>query len=283
MINIVFWNTDISSKYKPNVEKSKYINNVIIDLVMKYKCDIIVLAEYGLNLNSLCTELSIKGREFREGPIASDTRVKLLIDTRFLAELIRDSKYYFACTIKNYAGMEFLLSGVHLPSKLNANGVDRDIVVGDLMNDIRESEESVGHEKSIIVGDFNADPFEEVMIKADKLHAIPYANIVEQRERRIVYSRARQIFYNPMWNFMGDYCNTSACTYYCDVGGAINLYKNIFDQVIFSAHMIKYFLKETLQIMTKVGNMALVDDNGIPSRDLYSDHLPIMFSIREEL
>ena len=108
-----------------------------------------------------------------------------------------------------------------------------------------------------------------------------YADIVENKRERDVYGKNYQMFYNPMWNFFGD-LNTPHSTCYYDSGGAFNFYKHIFDQVIVSADMVKYFDKDNLKIVTETSSGVLADGKGIPNRKEYSDHLPIVFGIKED-
>ena len=65
-------------------------------------------------------------------------------------------------------------------------------------------------------------------------------------------------------------------------GGAFNFYKHIFDQVIVSADMVKYFDKDNLKIVAETSSGVLADGKGIPNRKEYSDHLPIVFGIKED-
>lgn len=282
MINLIFWNADINDKCKSSVEKNHNIDKTIIDLIDENKCDILVLAEYDLDINALCDKISLLGTNFKIGPIAEDVRVKFLYNSRFKVELIRDSNYYFICNIANYLEFNFLLAGVHFPSKSKANSKDIGLTGGDLIKDIHEAEESVEHKNVIMIGDFNSAPFEDVMIDADKIHAIPYADIVEKKEKRIVYGKERQMFYNPMWNFVGESCDPNF-TYCYNAGGAVNFYRYILDQVILSPKMIKYFSKSSLKILTKAKSNTLLNEKGEPDKKTYSDHLPISFNIKEEM
>ena len=88
-------------------------------------------------------------------------------------------------------------------------------------------------------------------------HALPYADIVENKRERDVYGKNYQMFYNPMWNFFGD-LNTPHSTCYYDSGGAFNFYKHIFDQVIVSADMVKYFDKDNLKIVTETSSGVFI-------------------------
>ena len=102
---------------------------------------------------------------------------------------------------------------------------------------------------------------------------------LSNKRERDVYGKNYQMFYNPMWNFFGD-LNTPHSTCYYDSGGAFNFYKHIFDQVIVSADMVKYFDKDNLKIVAETS--VLADGKGIPNRKEYSDHLPIVFGIKED-
>lgn len=88
------------------------------------------------------------------------------------------------------------------------------------------------------------------------------------------------MFYNPMWNFLGDYKQPYG-TYYCNTGGTQNIYWNIFDQVLFRPALKERFVKESLKILTETETRYLLDNNGHPDRSI-SDHLPIIFEIMEE-
>lgn len=281
MIGILFWNTNINSKNCNDIERNSRIEDAIVQLTIDMQCDIIVLAEYNIETIGLCNKLSLKNRDFEEDVIIQDSRIKVISDKLLEKELIRDNKYY---VIQNFMknAHSFLLAGVHFPSKLYTNPGDIRLVGGDFSRDMLESEKEVMHKNTIIVGDFNANPFEELMTDAGYIHAIYDATAVENKKYRIVYEKERQMFYNPMWNFLGDF-NESMGTYYSDTGKAEKFYWNIFDQVIISADVIKAFLKESLTIITKVQYISFVKKDKHPDSKMYSDHLPIYFSIKEDL
>jgi len=281
MANILFWNAGIS-KYKENDEvKLDRIDNCIIDLIIERKCDFVILAEYNNEIENLCNKISLYGRDFQIAPTIQRTRNKLIYDTRFSVELVRDNPYFFIYNI-SFFEWECLLSGVHFPSKLHANEDDQELVGYQLKNLLEEAKNEVRHNKIIIIGDFNANPYEKIMTKANMLHAIPNASIVEYKKKRITTSESWSMFYNPMWNFLGDKNEPNGTIKY-DAGGAINLYWNLFDQSLFSAEMIKYLEVDSLQIITSIKDYSLLDKSGSPDKKLFSDHLPIFFKIKEEI
>lgn len=175
---------------------------------------------------------------------------------------------------------QFLLVALHFPSKLNAGENELRPIANRMVRDIEQAEERVGHKNTLIIGDFNANQFEDVCINADCLHAVPDALIANKKERIVHYNKY-QMFYNPMWNFFGDY-KVPHGTYYNVSTGIKTYFWNIFDQVLFRTDMIKTFEKESLKIITEVTGHSLLNEKGIPDKDMYSDHLPIFFKIKEE-
>src|ERR1019366_9368104 len=93
---------------------------------------------------------------------------------------------------------------------------------------IDEVEVSEGHQRTILLGDMNMNPFEAGMVIAGGLHAV-MSRRVASRMTRLVQKQRYKFFYNPMWNHLGDHGDTCGTFYY---EGAEHLcyYWNLFDQ-----------------------------------------------------
>lgn len=279
MINILFWNIGTTKQNVDDSDRNHRMDAVIEELIIENNIDIAVFCEYRLNLENICNALSVEYEEFKVAQLPSDCRVRMIYKEEYYLNLMRDSKYYFISSFENPL-QKFLLSGVHFPSNLHASNRDAEMVVGQYIRDLKEAQVDIGHNKSIVVGDFNANPFDEVMLLTNFFNAIPYADIVENKKERRVYGKDYQMFYNPMWNLLGDR-NVINSTYFYDSGGAIDFYRNIYDQVIISADMIAYYDKSALRIITETETQNLVDEDIKPNKREFSDHLPIVFSIKE--
>ena len=82
------------------------------------------------------------------------------------------------------------------------------------------------------------------------------------------------MFYNPMWNLMGDFDGSPGSHFY-DKTDYVNYYWHIFDQVVLRKPLIDNL--ENLQFLTSVNDLNLTI--GKHKKPSVSDHLPLYFSI----
>lgn len=60
--------------------------------------------------------------------------------------------------------------------------------------------EAGSHRRSMVVGDFNANPFESAILSADGLHAIGIRQVNSLTSRQVRWGETGEdFFYNPMW------------------------------------------------------------------------------------
>lgn len=259
-MNYLFW----------NVNKQK-INSWIKELIIEHRCDIIGLAEYEDDVNELLRELSKEGYNMFAIPQIACSRICIICKYP-TGQVVPcpESKYYTIKEIPHSTLGKHIVAFVHLPSKLYKDSTDRAEELRYLKKDI----EDINNSKVIIVGDFNANPFENELISAFSLHSLSDRSVVNKRTR-IVQDRSYQMFYNPMWNLFGDK-EGSPGTYYYSTANQLNYFWNIFDQVIVSVDIMDNFDLDKLRIINEVSGKKIVDGRGKPN---ISDHLPIIFTI----
>lgn len=123
---------------------------------------------------------------------------------------------------------QFILSALHLPSKLHFDSADLESYARRIRNDIEHTEEKLGCKATLVVGDFNVNPFENACINADCFHALP-DRLEANKEYRKVSGLSFTIFYNPMWNLFGDFDSVGGSYFYNK--NQIRLYQwNIYDR-----------------------------------------------------
>jgi len=275
-MNILFWNTD-------KLKNKNNINNCLIELIVEKDCDIVILAEYTDTVRNLCASINIESKE-DYAPIPNNggcEKIKGIIKKKYNnVELIKEQVNYQILMIKT-THYKLIVAMIHNISKRNPVEEEQKENLRILHNDVRDAEEKHKTKNSIIIGDFNVNPFENACIAANTLHAIPFIEEVKTPDR-IVQGRTYEKFYNPMWKFYGNREMPYTSYYHDNSGKMINYYWNIFDQVIIRPELIHAFDDDVLNIITETANHKLLMKDKKPDRNNYSDHLPLFCSLKEE-
>ncbi|WP_368914592.1 endonuclease/exonuclease/phosphatase family protein [Exiguobacterium acetylicum] len=262
-MNTIFWNVNL-----------KKVNLNLIKLFEKHDLDILILAEYKDNDKALLREGLKSGIEIFSIPQGICNRIKIFSKYKpSNFELILETEYYVIVSFSHKTLGKILIVSVHLPSKTNANEIDMLVEGINLKKDINHAENIVGYKNTILVGDFNMNPFEKPMITAAALHALPTKNEVRDEERTIRFKNYN-MFYNPMWKFIAEEENG---TYYYSSPPQDGFRWNYFDQV-----MVRPGICENItdvKIIKEIGGKRIVTKKETPLKT-YSDHLPIYFNIQ---
>lgn len=188
-----------------------------------------------------------------------------------------ETEYYTIKELLVPGGLRLLLAFVHFPSKLFMTDDDQMVESQIFKQEIEMSEKECNNYNTMVIGDFNMNPFEKPMATASAIHSIP-CSLTAKEIKRVVKGREYTMFYNPMWNLFGDSDNKPG-TYYYKKSTHLVYFWNMFDQVIIRPTLIDKFKSESLEIISKAGRISFVDKN---HRPCLSDHLPIFFSLKEE-
>ena len=192
-MNFLFWNV-----------AKRSLNAAIINIVQNTQTNILVLAEYNDDEYILLKDLHEVGINYFVLPTIGCTRIKVFSDVkpgcfRFWREADRYSIREFS-----KSGYEsILLALVHLPSKLYMEECDQLQQAIYLREEIETTEAESGNSNTVIIGDFNMNPFESGMIFATAMNALPCLRTAKSAPR-IIKGRTHSFFYNPTWNLFGD-------------------------------------------------------------------------------
>jgi hypothetical protein len=268
MINFLYWNLG-----------GRKLEDLACGIVLEHKVNVIILAECALSIPKL---LSLINQESETKYISVAGYVDepiILIDLP--TESVGSVGDYRGISVKTLTTplvASINLFVVHLPSKKHHTPADQSLLVGRLSTLITKIECEQGHRRSILVGDFNMNPFEDGIVNSDGLHAV-MSKEVALRRKRTVGGMEKYFFYNPMWSHFGDYPIGPAATYYYAKATPIQHFWNMFDQVIIRPELIGVFKEENLKILTSSRGVSLLNSRGQPDISRSSDHLPVYFSL----
>jgi exonuclease III len=215
-------------------------------------------------------------RPFEWVPSIDETLPHLFV--RFPAEwvtMLRDSSRQRIAAISLPGVDEFILSIVHLPSKLHAHEDDQSYNGRILAELICEVENERGHARTIACGDFNMAPFEGGIMHVDAMNAVMTKQLAK-KETRNHREKEYPYFYNPMWNLLGDERGVPG-SYFYSPKHLRSEFWYLFDQVLPRPAMLTFFSGEVAIIDTIAGTSLL--KNGVPDSRNVSDHLPLVFTL----
>ncbi len=266
-----------------NVAKED-LSDLIVSLVLENQLDIICLAEITeATVLSFLQKINLQGSPNKYIQV-SCCKDKLTLITSYPALMFEDksdlysSVRYVAHNIKT-PKVKLNLISVHLHAKSRWSADDLSGACTALSINIQKIEEETNCTNTILIGDFNMNPFENGMVSANGLNTVSDLNDAFKKRGRIVDNVFYKYFYNPMWNFFGDFKEPLG-TYYYRSPGHISHEWHIYDQVIFRPIMKPYLDKKYIQIVTKIGLYSLTKQSNRPDAKNYSDHLPIIFTLK---
>lgn len=265
-MKFLFWNT----------HRNKDINSILCDLIIENKISIAILAEYVADMQDLIMHLNINGVSMRKIMTTGCERIQMLGSIGIYIEPKKQTDH----SSIQFVDKNIILCGVHLNSQIYSDNIERrEIEIENIVHDILLIENELETKNTIVVGDFNINPYDKSCVSARCFHGIPiYEEAI--RESRTIEKKEYHMFYNPMWNFLGDFTEPFG-TYYHSSSDTVNPYWNIYDQVIIRPTLRKRFVDENLKIIIKTSNFSLLDKKKHPDCAI-SDHLPITFEITEE-
>lgn len=269
-INFLYWNTN-----------NKNISAYIVEACLENKIDVLILAEHkNIDLNYLKRKFKDNNLYFEVEKIAPHSRILLLHNTKSKINIIKESKYYSAFNIK-FKDEHFLIFALHLPSKYAQERSDLNMYTSQILREFEQLEEERKTEKSIVVGDFNMNPFDDGMVSALGFNAVMCPTIAEKYSRKVL-SEERRFYYNPMWHLMGNHFNSCKGTFYYS-SATKSYYWYTYDQIIMRPNLINNFDITELKILDTINEKSLLTKNNLPNGKMISDHLPLKFRFELEV
>jgi hypothetical protein len=270
MATFLFW----------NINKHD-LTNEIITLCHQYEVDILILAE-STKINKIRFLERLNSGQLRKFVAPFNPSDYLSFYFKYPIDSVKpitDDGRISIPQISPPIGITILLVALHLPSKLYKSNEEQSLGVPRIMQTIQEAETKMGHTNTMVIGDFNMNPFETGLIAASCFHAVMDQQTARE-QNRIVDGQSKKYFYNPMWGRMGDTSIGPPGTYYYR-GSDISYFWNTFDQVLLRPNLLDYFSNEQLHIISKIGEKSLLDNKGKINKSI-SDHLPIIINLQLE-
>jgi len=256
-LNILFWNIANHSIAKHLIRAAKI-----------YLLDIIILAEIKDEIKRIGLARAFERIGYKWMQTPGCDKIFVLVKSGIKTVLHKQHTHY---SVFHANGLN--ICAVHFPSKLYMSN-DRYRKMSELAcYSIEEAENYYGHRKSIIVGDFNMNPFDEPMISFTGARSTNHSTTANKLHTRD--DERKYLFYNPSWSLYGKFKSNPGTFAYINLGENV-LNWHMLDQVIIRPILSDRFNFEKFEIIRQIDIYSLVSKSGKPN---VSDHLPIRFSL----
>lgn len=277
-----------------NINNNADLGDLLIDFVKEYSIDILLLAESEIDLGGKRTCLVddvildfLKKskmqftRTYRVIP-NQDFRVKVISSfpsTVFEQQSSCINSSRWSAFFVNIPGIiKFNLFPVHFQSKVNWSESSLALECVNFARDIKLVESKTFCANSILIGDFNMNPFEDGIVASNGLNSHQDLNYLSNNLKgRDIDGTLYKFFNNPMWNFLGDN-EIPYGTLYHRTSGHISHEWHIFDQIMIRPEMKAHISKKSFKIVSNICGQTLLKKYNRPN-DKYSDHLPIILEL----
>ena len=178
------------------------------------------------------------------------------------------------CLLKIGSGFDINLAVVHLNSKLHSSGQSyRDGDIEGIISDLFIEELKYNNQNSLVVGDFNDDPYSAAMTGWHGFNAVFFKSSVGNGYRIGHDRRRKDVFYSPMIHMLRDSNDPSVAkgTYY------FNKDWLCYDQVLMKLPLVQKFILDKACFISSIDETNLVN-NHKPTKTI-SDHIPLYFEI----
>jgi hypothetical protein len=263
-----FWNIDSLRNLQTD---ERELPRLAADFALERSLDVLFLIECGITYESLMAAFKMGPTYY---PISCGERFKVLarFDPKFMQRLplpVPNNRFDIWHIILPLQE-EVLICVVHGLDKRNNSPAKQELFLQQVVAGLSYLENKVGHDRSIVLGDFNANPFESPVAGALGMNAVISRSIAQSDPRRML-NKSYPYFYNPMWNLYGDEPRSSApATYYYRGSDAHELYWHMLDQVLIRPSLLNRFDFSALDIVTAVRGTELTSATGTPDRTRFS-------------
>ncbi len=259
-MKILFWNLGKNDNYKP-----------LVECVKKEAIDIVILCEHSnFSTDSFLDALP----NFREGKhFMGKYRTQILFSERYDVKIIKEQGSYSVYTVMK-DDEEYIIVGVHLPDRKNYEPGTRKNELKEVVKDVKDQERKDNCDKTIVIGDFNANAFDDELVSLYSIDAVLYKDVINSRETREYLGKTYKRFYNPTIDYLSEKKEQYGSYYYS--GGERDIIWFSLDQAIVRKSLVNRI--EEYRYIKKIGKVNLLSADKIPLKEI-SDHLPLLVEI----
>lgn len=260
MLKILFWNLNKNA-----------IEDYITDCIVENDIDIAVFSEF--NGIDFCKIIGNLGSMYeRILSVQDDRKVTLLSKGTFSVEVKQQQNRYSIYSIRT-AVKDYILAAIHLEDRRNYVPAQRIETIKSLVVDIEKTEDALSCTNTLVIGDFNAGPYDEELLSEFAFNATLFRKVLEKKTS--LKSKRIKMFYNPLLHYLSEDTEMYGSFYY-EQGHATPFWYCL-DQVVVRACLANCI--NHVEYLKMINTKELLK-NTMPNKNI-SDHLPLLVNLQE--
>ncbi len=258
-MRVLFWNVN-----------DKENSLLLAGCVAEHKIDIVVLAEHKNVDIGHFLELQPNYKVIRS--MGACDKIQVLSSYQYLVTLKHEQHRYALFKIE-HESEKYLMAGIHLPDRFTSDTSIRQAEIREIVRDICNLEEREKCCETFVIGDYNANPYDDEMVGILGFDAVLFKNVIEKQETHTVDGRRYKRFYNPVLDYISEDKKQYGSFYY--TGGSKDIVWHCLDQIIVRKSLIDSI--RSMKYLKKINKTDLIS-NTSPKKAI-SDHLPLLVEI----
>lgn len=268
-MRLLFWNLGQSGRAA----------DLLPDLVAENEVDVVVLAEAAEFRTSITATISTKSsRKYFPDPVQTNRRLTWFsVYPWSTTSHIDDDHGISIKEISPPIGAPVLVAGIHAASQLYRTPADLNELIRRHSTAVKKAEGKQKHDRTVVIGDFNLNPFETGIVSSESFHAVMDRRLATTGSRT-VQGRKQPFFFNPMWSLYGQDQNGALGSYYYKSSSSVELFWHCLDQALVRPALLSRIGPQPVKFVTAINGIAIFSP-GKGSK--ISDHLPLLLTVQE--
>ena len=168
----------------------------------------------------------------------------------------------------------FVVAAAHLVDRMSsADPEPRLVDIRKMMDVIHGYETKASISKTIVMGDFNANPYDKEMLLPNAFNAMLFKGIVRNKDTRKWCGDEYPFLYNPTIHWLSEESENYGSFYYS--GDCTSPVWNCYDQALVSPDLMDCI--NSYSYLKKIGEVDLIAK--VRPNSNISDHLPLLVDI----
>lgn len=249
------------------------IAEYVVRCAMEHDPDVICLAEHAAVDPHILCEMLGNGYRWASG-LGRDDRGRVLILAKggVTGKQLFFQDRYTVWTI-TCNEVTYHLAAVHFVDRMSFNEpFERMDDARKVLSELSLRESQTNCHNCVVVGDFNAEPFDPELVDATSFFATPFRSVISNCPVRVIRGLERSLMYNPVLQSLTPDCESFGSHWW---DGKDALFWRCYDQVIVSKSLMNDVLE--VKYIKEIGGERLVKTAGPLER--ISDHLPLFVNL----